>query len=181
MEARYQGLCSCKFWPCQRYLYPDFISFTVSVSHRSSSIVGFPSDNIQVYELYNSKSQIFARTHPALIDTQRFLLTLWHTSDPNTEISLSTPISYFDRLRIRHPGDSKFALGPHIDGGSLERWEDPGYRSCFKKILEGGSNWRQHDPYDASPRIGAKQDLYHGSCVPLHISGLIFIDVRERL
>jgi len=35
-------------------------------------------------------------------------------------------MSYYDRLRIRKPGDSKFALGPHIDGGSLERWEDPG-------------------------------------------------------
>jgi len=42
------------------------------------------------------------------------------------QVSTTTPVSYYDRLRIRFPGDSVFALGPHIDGGSLERWEDPG-------------------------------------------------------
>lgn len=53
---------------------------------------------------------------------------------------------------------SKFALGPHIDGGSLERWEDPGYRNCWKNILE--NNWRSHNPFDISPRLKAKFDLY---------------------
>ncbi|KAF4562978.1 hypothetical protein EYR40_007304 [Pleurotus pulmonarius] len=122
---------------------------------------GFPPNNIQVFEIYNSRSQIQARTHPALLETQKFLLSLWHTSDPSSEISLTTPISYFDRLRIRHPGDSTFTLGPHTDGGSVERWEDPNLRSCFSRILQGGSRWREHDPFDASPRIHAKQDLYH--------------------
>ncbi|KAF5363227.1 hypothetical protein D9758_008386 [Tetrapyrgos nigripes] len=121
--------------------------------------IGFPADNIQVYEFYNTKSQVLARTHPSILDTQRKLLRLWKASDPSTEISLNTPISYFDRLRIRHPGDQTFTLGPHIDGGSIERWEDPGYRSCFQKILEG--RWREHNPFDASPRIHAKQDLYN--------------------
>ncbi|KAF8161499.1 hypothetical protein B0H34DRAFT_654175 [Crassisporium funariophilum] len=126
-------------------------------------VKGFPADNIQVYEIYNSKAQTLARTHPALINTQRALLSLWHTSDPNTEISLQTPISYFDRLRIRQPGDAKFTLGPHVDGGSVERWEDAGMQKVFGKLLEGGSNWRQHDPFNATPRIGAKQDMYHAS------------------
>lgn len=74
---------------------------------------------------------------------------------------MHTPISYYDRLRMRLPGDRSFSLGPHIDGGSLERWEDPGFRRCWEKIL--GSRWREHDPFNASPRISAKQDLYHGS------------------
>ncbi|PPQ71598.1 hypothetical protein CVT24_006458 [Panaeolus cyanescens] len=126
-------------------------------------VKGFPSDNIQVYEIYNSVSQIKARTHPNIVDTQRFLLSLWNTSDPTSEISLQTPISYFDRLRIRLPGDAKFTLGPHIDGGSVERWEDVGLRSVFGKILQGGSSWKSHNPFDASPRIGAKQDMYHTS------------------
>ncbi|KAJ6627724.1 hypothetical protein B0H10DRAFT_2161062 [Mycena sp. CBHHK59/15] len=125
----------------------------------ASQIKGFPADNIQVYELYNTASQIRARTHPALLDTQRVLLSLWR--DSSGEVSLSTPISYFDRLRIRFPGDAKFALGPHVDGGSIERWEDPEYRRCFSKILEGGSAWREYDPFDAGPRVHAKQDLYH--------------------
>jgi hypothetical protein len=32
-------------------------------------------------------------------------------SEPNDEVSLSNPVSYADRLRIRVPGDAKFALG----------------------------------------------------------------------
>lgn len=70
-------------------------------------------------------------------------------------------MSYFDRLRIRPPGPSTFTLGPHIDGGSIERWEDPGYRACFAKIFEGKNAWKLHDPFDASPRFHANQDLYH--------------------
>ncbi|KAL0580983.1 hypothetical protein V5O48_001075 [Marasmius crinis-equi] len=119
---------------------------------------GFPADNVQVFEFYNSIAQTQARTHPAVLDTQRSLLSLWHSSNPSAEVSLNTPISYFDRLRIRQPGDKLFTLGPHVDGGSIERWEDPTYRQCFKNILEG--NWKAHDAYDAWPRINAKQDLY---------------------
>ncbi|KAF9461838.1 hypothetical protein BDZ94DRAFT_1262752 [Collybia nuda] len=124
---------------------------------------GFPADNIQVFELYNSLPQLRARTHPSILATQKALLSLWHTSNPASPISLDTPISYFDRLRIRQPGDAKFALGPHIDGGSVERWEDPAYRQCFGRILEGGEGWKAHDPFDVSPRIDAKQDMYNAS------------------
>lgn len=98
-----------------------------------------------------------------MIETQKFLLSLWHTSDPNTEVSLQTPISYFDRLRIRQPGDAKFTLGPHVDGGSVERWEDKGLQKVFGNILKGGSYWKKHDPFDVTPRIGAKQDMYNTS------------------
>ncbi|KDQ56263.1 hypothetical protein JAAARDRAFT_132800 [Jaapia argillacea MUCL 33604] len=130
-------------------------------------VKGFPPGNIQFYEIYNSHSQLQARTHPSLLLTQNFLNSLWHTSDPTSPISLSTPISYFDRFRIRLPdppemkGKKRFVLGPHVDGGSVERWEDEGFRACWRKILEGGEGWRSFDPFDASPRLGAKQDLYH--------------------
>ncbi|KAJ7625588.1 DUF1479-domain-containing protein [Roridomyces roridus] len=120
-------------------------------------VKGFPADHIQVFELYNTVSQIRARTHPNVLETQRTLLSLWH--DPSGQVGLDTPVSYFDRLRIRYPGDSKFTLGPHIDGGSIERWEDPQYRECFSQILKGA--WKQLDSFNASPRIDAKQDLYN--------------------
>lgn len=42
----------------------------------------------------------------------------------------------------------------------MERWEDPGYRSCWKSILDG--DWRAHDPYDVTSRLDAKFDLYYG-------------------
>jgi hypothetical protein len=127
-------------------------------------VPGFPESNIQIIEVYNSAAQTRARTHPALLQTQRAILQLWHSSDPEACLSLRTPVSYFDRLRIRQPGDSSFALAPHIDGGSLERWEDPGYRACFEAILSG--RWREHDPFDAALRLHACQDLYQAPCAP---------------
>jgi Protein of unknown function (DUF1479) len=126
--------------------------------------LGFPESNMQVFEIYNSAAQTRARTHPALLQTQRAILQLWHTSDPNARLSLGTPVSYYDRLRIRQPGDRSFALVPHIDGGSIERWEDPGFRACFGAILSG--RWREHDPFDAAPRLHASQDLYEAPYVP---------------
>lgn len=121
----------------------------------------FPKDDPAVYELYWSSSQVDARAHPNMLATQRFLNTLWHSSDPDAPISVSHPLTYADRFRIRNPGDAKFALGPHSDGGSLERWEDPEYRKCYKQILQG--QWEEYDPFDAAHRVKAKQDLYNGA------------------
>ncbi|KAJ7656448.1 hypothetical protein DFH06DRAFT_471627 [Mycena polygramma] len=129
------------------------------VGANPGQVKGFPADNIQVFELYNTRSQMRARTHPNILKTQQALLSLWN--DRSGEVRLDTPISYFDRLRIRFPGDAKFALGPHVDGGSIERWEDPTYRSCFQSILAGGSAWKDHNPFDAAPRVHAIQDLYN--------------------
>jgi hypothetical protein len=54
-------------------------------------------------------------------------------------------LTYADRLRIRHPSDAKFALGPHMDGGSVERWEDERYRSVYGEILRG--RWEAFDAW----------------------------------
>jgi len=141
--------------PCQRSALSVYISIGGSIR-----VAGFPADNIQAYELYNSKAQIAARTHPAILRTQQELLQFWH--DPsNHHVDFSTPLSYFDRLRIRTPGDASFTLGPHIDGGSVERWEDPTFRRVFHRILQGGTGWKSHDPFDVSWRMNAKQDLYN--------------------
>lgn len=68
--------------------------------------------------------------------TQRALLSLF-SHHPDVPVSLNTPLTYADRLRIRHPGDAQFALGPHADGGSIERWEDETYRKVYQRCLEG--------------------------------------------
>ena len=90
------------------------------------------------------------------------MTSLWHASDPNTPISLQTPLLYADRLRIRQPGDAKFALGPHQDGGSVERWEAGGYGrgGVYDAIFRG--EWEAYDPYDASGRVAAVTDMYDG-------------------
>ncbi|KZT69680.1 DUF1479-domain-containing protein [Daedalea quercina L-15889] len=142
------------------------------VAANGGRVKGAPPDRIVFYELYQSSAQLRARAHPALVATQTALLGLWHNSATSTSASwaasLRTPIAYFDRLRIRAPGPSVWTLGPHVDSGGVERWEDPGFRACFTKILEltdadgrpAVEAWKEHDAFDVMPRLGAKQDLY---------------------
>ncbi|EKM53735.1 uncharacterized protein PHACADRAFT_176135 [Phanerochaete carnosa HHB-10118-sp] len=131
------------------------------ITANKANIKGSPAENIVFYELYGSPAQIQARSHPHVIKTHESLLaSLFHAS-PTTPVSLHTPISYFDRLRIRPPGPSQFTLGPHMDGGSIERWEDEQYRRAYSTIFQGGSGWRGYDAWDLTERVGANQDLYN--------------------
>ncbi|KAJ9107534.1 hypothetical protein QFC21_000991 [Naganishia friedmannii] len=128
---------------------------------QNPQVKGFPEDDKAVYELYWSKAQLEARSCSSSLDVQRFLLSLFNkNSTSNADVSFSAPLTYCDRLRIRRPGDSRFALGAHVDGGSVERWEDPTYRSSYKSILEG--RWREHDAWDIGGRPTANQNLYDG-------------------
>ncbi|RUS22509.1 hypothetical protein BC937DRAFT_88667, partial [Endogone sp. FLAS-F59071] len=104
-------------------------------SHRDK-IIGFPATDPQAWEVYWSPPQLAARSHSHLDVATGALNALWH-ADPNTAVDLTKNLTYCDRLRIRKPGDTSFALGEHVDGGSLERWEDEEYRKCYTKILEG--------------------------------------------
>ncbi|KAJ4004996.1 hypothetical protein NW752_011509 [Fusarium irregulare] len=130
---------------------------------KNPSTRAFPSHDPQVYELYWSAPQLKARSHPNFLHVQQRLMSLlWHNSNPDTPISLSQPFSYADRLRIRQPGDASFALGPHIDGGSVERWELEGYGrgGVYDAILAG--RWNEYDPWDASGRVHAVNNRYDG-------------------
>jgi hypothetical protein len=131
------------------------------IAANKSKVKAFPADSPAVYELYWSPSQVEARAHPNMLKAQSFLASFWHSSDPTSEISTTYPLSYADRFRIREPGDAKFALGCHTDGGSLERWEDPEYSKVYQAITQG--RWEKYDPFDARHRILAKMDLYNGA------------------
>lgn len=122
----------------------------------------FPKENPQVWEMYWSPSQIRARSHPNLLKAQRFLLEFWHSKDPNAPISSSHPMIYADRLRMRSPGDNVFALGPHVDGGSCERWEPDGYGrgNVYEAIWKG--KWEEFDPWESSCRLPVISDKYQG-------------------
>ncbi|KAH8175107.1 DUF1479 domain protein [Sarocladium implicatum] len=121
----------------------------------------FPAHDPQVWELYWSGPQVKARAHPSLLKAQHLLTSqVWRMSDKTSKISLSNPLSYADRLRIRQPGDANFALGPHIDGGSVERWEKEGYGigDTYEYIFKG--DLAKYDPWDASRRVGVQSNLY---------------------
>ena len=123
----------------------------------------FPPENPQVYELYWSPSQVRARSHPNLLKTQKFLMSFWHSKDPYALVSPQHPTVYADRVRMRLPGDARFALGPHIDGGGPERWEPEGYGrgKVYEKVWQG--EWEQYDPWESSCRLPVISDLYGGS------------------
>lgn len=129
---------------------------------------GFPAHNPQVIELYWSAPQMRARTHANLLAAQAALMTrLWRVdADPAAPVSLRRPLTYADRLRIRQPGDAHFALGPHQDGGSVERWEREGYggSGAGAGVYDGvfAGRWESYDPFDAAGRVGAVTNLYDG-------------------
>lgn len=130
---------------------------------RNPSTKAFPKDRPAVYELYWSPGQIKARAHPNVLETQKFLMSFWNKRDRDALISTEIPVAYADRLRIRQPGDIGFALGPHVDGGSVERWEREGYGlgGVYDAVFEG--RWEDFDPWEASGRLKAVSDLYNGA------------------
>ncbi|KAI8078763.1 uncharacterized protein BX664DRAFT_303559 [Halteromyces radiatus] len=133
------------------------------IDNNRDVMVGYPQDQPQVWELYWTKAQAAARAHPHFDIATLAINQLWH-GHPDTPIDLSKNLTYCDRLRIRVPGDENFALAEHVDGGSLERWEDPEYRKCYEEIFKG--HWENFDPFDVTHRIEAEMDLYDapGGC-----------------
>lgn len=136
---------------------------------------GFPEKDPMVYELYWSKPQLEARGHPSLLRTSRSILALFHAPGQKEgkmieAASLQNVVSYCDRLRIRRGGDKAFALGPHIDGGGVERWEDPAFRSVWNSILQpneqGKIAWKSHDSWslgENGQRLEAQTSMYDGA------------------
>ncbi|KIY65448.1 DUF1479-domain-containing protein [Cylindrobasidium torrendii FP15055 ss-10] len=121
---------------------------------------GFPNDNKQFFQLYWTKPQVEARAHPNMLATTSWLNGLWH-GEPGQDlkgVDLAQSLSYADRFRIRHPGGLWINHPPHVDGGSIERWEDPTFRSSFHDILSG--EWRKHDAFNLGGRITARHSMY---------------------
>ncbi|KAK0472078.1 DUF1479-domain-containing protein [Armillaria novae-zelandiae] len=137
-----------------RHNLQDFVAANPDVE-------GLPNSDKQFFQLFWTKPQIEARAHPNMLEVSTWLNQIYHY-DGELErdgVDLSEPLSYADRLRMRHPGVQWDIHPPHIDGGAIERWEDSSFRSVYKHIFEG--NWRKHDPYDLRGRINAKHSLHN--------------------
>jgi len=126
------------------------------IAANREKLIGFPREQPMVWEVYWSKEQMRMRQHQNMLATQTALNRLWHSA--NGEVDVDRPLTYCDRLRIRKAGDRSFTLGPHVDGGSTERWEDEEYRKVYRDILSG--HWEQYDAFDATHRASARYDLY---------------------
>ncbi|KAI1392880.1 DUF1479-domain-containing protein [Hypoxylon trugodes] len=122
---------------------------------------GIPAHDPQLYELFWSPGQVRARADSRLLEVQRFIMRIWNSSDEDALVSGNHPVSYADRIRMRRPGDMSLAAGPHIDNGSVERWEPDGYgrAGTYASIFRG--QWEDYDPWDSSTRLGVTSDLYN--------------------
>ncbi|KAM6489160.1 Protein of unknown function (DUF1479) domain containing protein [Amanita muscaria] len=132
----------------------------VEFINANPNVEGMPADNKQFFQLYWTKPQVQARSNPNLLGATAWLNSLYHANSGKKidGVDLSTPLTYADRFRIRHPGTSWGHHPPHVDGGSTERWEEPTFRKCFHDILSG--EWRNHDPYELEGRLSARTSLY---------------------
>jgi hypothetical protein len=122
---------------------------------------GLGAKTPQIFAVYWSRPQLEARQHPAMAAVRRFMNRLWRFCD-GPEASATRfffdpdrEVTYADRVRRRQPGDTTLGLSPHMDGGSVERWLDPGYRAVYRRILDG--DWRAHDPFDGEFRVAARE------------------------
>lgn len=134
------------------------------IAKNSEHLAGFPKDKPQVWECYWSKPQGQMRQHPNMLTTQTALNRLWHcragsSTGGQVSMDMNRPLTYGERLRIRAAGDKSFTLGPHVDGGSVERWEDEEYRRVYEHIL--ACDWEKFDAWDATHRAEARCDMYN--------------------
>lgn len=105
----------------------------------------------QIYGIYWSRPQVQARQSESLTRARVFLNHLWIAESEGRRHfdPLQVPV-YADRIRRRPPGSTSLGLSPHVDGGSVERWLDQGFRQVYRHVFSG--DWRRYDPFDAAWR-----------------------------
>lgn len=115
------------------------------------------SDRPQIFGLYWSRPQIEARQHENLDRVRRFLNRLWEVerADGGVEFDPDRQCNYADRLRRREPGDRSLGLSAHCDGGSIERWCDPGFQRVYQELFFG--EVERYDPFRAEGRTSTRE------------------------
>jgi hypothetical protein len=114
------------------------------------------SSRPQIYGIYWSRPQMQARQSEELARTRRWLNRLWDVDQDGTPVfDPDHETTYADRVRQREPGDASLGLSPHCDGGSIERWIDPGYRRVYRHVF--GGDLARYDPFSAAWRTSTQE------------------------
>jgi hypothetical protein len=110
----------------------------------------------QIYGIYWSRPQVQARQSESLTRARIFLNGLWLARSEGRRHfdPLEVPV-YADRIRRRPPGSTSLGLSPHVDGGSVERWLDEGFRQVYRHVFSG--HWREYEPFDAAWRPDVRE------------------------
>lgn len=105
----------------------------------------------QIFGIYWSRPQMDARQSPELARVRRWLNRLWEFEHAGKQVfNPDLECTYSDRVRQRQPGDKTLGLSPHTDGGSIERWIDPGYQQVYRHVF--GGDVRKYNAFDAAFR-----------------------------
>ncbi|MGF1705600.1 YbiU family protein [Enterovibrio baiacu] len=116
------------------------------------------SDKPQIFGIYWSQAQVWARQHQNMATLRRHLNHLWQWQDPNSGSAYFNPdleSSYADRVRRREPGDATLGLSPHVDSGSIERWIEPHYRDVYHEVFHG--DWTKYQAFDGQNRVDVEE------------------------
>ena len=134
----------------------DYFELQKSKAGMDQYFANLSSSRPQILGLYWSKPQMEARTSDELAVARQWLNRMWKfDSDNGLEFDPDRECLYADRLRQREPGDNTLGLSPHVDGGSVERWIDPGYQKVYRHLLSGDIG--SYDPFDAAYRTITKE------------------------
>ncbi len=110
----------------------------------------------QIFASYWSQPQMLARQSDELAGTRRWLNRLWNYRHEGADVfNPDLERTYADRVRMREPGDATLGLSPHVDGGSIERWIDPGYRRVYDAVYHG--DIARYRAFDAANRTEARE------------------------
>jgi hypothetical protein len=122
------------------------------------------SSKPQIFGIYWSPAQIWARQHPNMTTVRNHLNRLWSfgsDEESNGTINPDRQLVYADRIRRREPGDASLGLSPHVDSGSIERWIEPNYRShVYRQVFgpEELKDWRnEYDAFQAFYRMQVEE------------------------
>lgn len=114
------------------------------------------SSRPQIYGVYWSQPQMQARQSEELARTRRWLNRLWDVDQDGTPVfDPDQETTYADRVRQREPGDASLGLSAHCDGGSIERWIDPGFRRVYRHVF--GGDLTRYDPFSAAWRTSTQE------------------------
>ncbi len=135
----------------------DYLTRTKAKAGLDQYFSGLTAGRPQIFGLYWSRPQIEARQHEHLAMTRRWLNRLWNFTrlDGTLEFDPDRECTYADRLRRREPGDTTLGLSAHCDGGSIERWCDPGFQAVYHEVLFG--NVAGYDPFCAAGRTATQE------------------------
>lgn len=145
-----------------RYLADNRLSEHLQHAAADAYFTDLQQSKPQIYGVYWSPPQVQARQHPRMQGVQRFLNSLWQSRGNGVQhFDPDRPLAYADRLRRRPPGAASPGLSPHIDGGSLERWLDEGFRYVYRHVFSGAIE--KFDPFDGAGRTAVRE--FHSPAV----------------